>query len=315
MKSLNSPKTAESATHSPWGKVFVGSDGLRVGWRLIVFTGVVAALFVCFSFLARPLARIPPPSDLPPGAITPLGLGGGDVFQFLAVCLATWIMARIERRKFSQYGLPLRAGLGKDLCFGLFLGFFTINVTLLGMFLLHGFRVTGLAIHGTTIVSSLVAWTLTFVMVGLFEEFGFRGYVQYTLASGIGFWPAAFVISGLFGLVHLLTDINENVAGSLAVVMFGLLLCLLLRRTGNLWCAIGFHFAYDWSETFFYGIPDSGFVAYRSLFSSALSGPHWLTGGKVGPEASVLTPIVLLIAAMIFIRFYPENRTQIFPSS
>ena len=63
--------------------------------------------------------------------------------------------------------------------FGVLLRFLSISATLLGMFLLHGFRGTALAIHGTTIVSSLVNWSLTFVTVGLFEEFWFRGYVQY----------------------------------------------------------------------------------------------------------------------------------------
>jgi uncharacterized protein len=64
--------------------------------------------------------------------------------------------------------------------------------------------------------------------------------VQYTLASGIGFWPGACLMSGLFGLGHALNP-NENAVGVVAVVMFGLLLCLFLRRTGNLWCAVGFY--------------------------------------------------------------------------
>lgn len=124
------------------------------------------------------------------------------------------------------------------------------------MFLLHGFRVTGLALHGTTIFSALIAWGIAFVLVGLFEEFLCRVYVQYTLASGIGFWPAAFVMSGLFGLGHAFNS-GETVVGAVAAGMFGLLFCLFLRRTGNLWCAVGFHAAWNWGQTF-YGVPDSG---------------------------------------------------------
>lgn len=184
------------------------------------------------------------------------------------------------------------------------------------MFLLHGFRVTGLALHGTTILSSLTAWGITFLLVGLFEEFAFRGYVQYTLASGIGFWPAATVMSGSFGLGHFLANPNENVVGSAAVVLFGLLLCFFLRRTGNLWCAVGFHAAYDWGQMF-YGVPDSGIMPHHNLFNSAFDGPRWLTGGPVGPEASVLTPIALLVVALIFSRYYRSNRYQMLtpPSS
>ena len=42
-----------------------------------------------------------------------------------------------------------------------------------------------------------------FLLVGLFEEFLLRGYTQFTLARGIGFWPAAVVMSCAFGLIHL----------------------------------------------------------------------------------------------------------------
>jgi len=229
----------------------------------------------------------------------------------LALCIATGIMARVEHRKFGEYGLPLRLAFKKEFWFGSLLGFGAISGTLLTMFLLHGFRIAGLAIHGRTVLSSLVAWLVTFLLVGVFEEFGFRGYIQYTLSSGIGFWPAALVISGLFGLVHFLADSNESVVGSVAVVMFGLLLSLFLRRTGNLWCSVGFHMAYDWGQTFFYGVPDSGVVPYHNLLNSTRSGPLWLTGGAVGPEASVLTPIALTVGALVFSRFYRENRYEI----
>jgi len=174
------------------------------------------------------------------------------------------------------------------------------------MFLLHGFRITGFALHGRAILYALIGWAIAFLMVGLCEEFLNRGYLQYTLASGIGFWPAALVMSGFFAFGHAFNP-HENLAGVASVVLFGLLLCLFLRRRGNLWCAVGFHAAYDWGQTLF-GVPDSGITPYHNLFNSAFSGPRWLTGGIVGPEASVLTPIALALVALVFSRYYRENR-------
>jgi membrane protease YdiL (CAAX protease family) len=283
---------------------FAGPNGLRAGWRLLIFLallGVPAAVLVA-------VARASGGSQQT--TITPFLLVVNDAVVLLALCVVTWVMAKIEHRKLSEYGLPLRHALRKDFWVGSLLGFLAISGTLLTMFLFHGFRVTGLALHGTAIVSSLAAWSIAFLLAGLVEEFAFRGYVQYTLASGMGFWPEAFLISGLFGLVHFIADPNENVVGSAAVVLFGLLLCLFLRRTGNLWCAVGFHVAWDWGQMF-YGVPDSGIVPYHNLFNSVLSGPRWLTGGTVGPEASVLTPIALLVVALVFSRYYRENRYPI----
>jgi uncharacterized protein len=285
--------------------IFTGPSGLRAGWRLLIFLallGVPAA-----GLLAIAHARGGRPEQV---TVTPFLMGANEGLVLLILCLVTWVMGRIEHRKFSEYGLPLRQALGKGFGIGSLMGFLAISGTLLAMFLLHGFRVTGLAIHGTTILSSLVGWGIAFLLAGLFEEFAFRGYVQYTVASGIGFWPAAFVMSGLFGLGHLLADPNENVVGSAAVVLFGLLLCLFLRRTGSLWCSVGFHLGYDWGQMF-YGVPDSGIVPYHNLLHSTFSGPRWLTGGTVGPEASVLTPIALLVVALFFSRYYREDRYQV----
>lgn len=149
----------------------------------------------------------------------------------------------------------------------------------------------------------------TFVLVGLAEEFAFRGYLQYTLTTGIGFWPSAILLSALFGFAHA-GNPGESRAGVISVVLFGLLFCLFLSRTGNLWWAVGFHTGWDWGQTFFYGVPDSGIAPYHNLFGSDFSGPRWLTGGTVGPEASIFTPIVLVVVAILFTRVYREKRYQ-----
>ena len=93
-------------------------------------------------------------------------------------------MAKIERRKFGEYGLPMAQAFGKDFRKGALWGFLALSGALLGMFLLHGFRITGLALHGMAIVSAAVGWGIACLLAGLFEEFLCRGYVQYTLALG-----------------------------------------------------------------------------------------------------------------------------------
>jgi len=291
--------------------IVVGPNGLRAGWRLLMFLASFAILFGGFVLIRAggPQGFLEKYRNQSHITITPLIMGGSEAITLMFLCAAALIMGKLEHRKLSEYGLPLRKAVGKDFWLGSFSGFLAISGTLLTMFLMHGFRITGLALHGTTIVSSLVGWGIAFLLAGLVEEFLFRGYIQYTLTSGIGFWPAAFVMSGLFGLGHAFNS-NENAVGSEAVVLFGLLLCLFLRRTGNLWCAVGFHLGYDWGQMF-YGVPDSGIVPYHNLLSSTLSGPRWLTGGTVGPEASFLTPLALLVVALVFSRHHREIRYQV----
>ncbi len=94
-------------------------------------------------------------------------------------------------------------------------------------------------------------WGVMFLGVGLFEEFLMRGYMQFTLARSMGFWPAAGVLSIVFGALHL-NNPGEAWIGALAAGCIGFFFCLTLRRTGSLWFAVGFHAAWDWGESFFY---------------------------------------------------------------
>lgn len=292
---------------TPPNTVFRGPHGIRAGWRVLIFLVLAGALLALVGVVVWVIThgRFGAPTQLTPLSVA---LNEGAIL-FLTVIPAV-IMARIERRKFSQYGLPLRYAFQHDFWIGCLIGFLSISGCLLAIFLFHGFHLAGLALRGGSIIRSTVVWSLAFALVGLSEEFSFRGYLQYTLTTGMGFWPSAILLSALFGFAHSANP-GESKTGVLSVVAFALLFCLFLRRTGNLWWAVGFHAGWDWGQTFFYGVPDSGITATGNLFNSSLAGPAWLTGGTVGPEASVFTPIALLIVAILFAAYHRENRYQV----
>jgi membrane protease YdiL (CAAX protease family) len=294
----------------PPTSIFRGPNGIRAGWRALIFLAVVAglvaavnlAIWLVMHFLLHHPFQVGTASSLTPAAAI---LSDGAILVFTG--LAALIMSRIEHRKWKQYGLPLRFAFRGDFWVGTLVGFLAISTSLFAIFVFHGFHLTGIAIHGKTILTATAAWTAAFVIVGLGEEFAFRGYLQFTLTTGMGFWPSAIVLSLLFGLAHAANP-GETKFGLFSVVCFGMLFCLILRRTGNLWWVVGFHAGWDWGQTFFYGVADSGLPSYQNLFNSSFSGSRWLTGGSVGPEASIFTPLTLLVVAIIFSRFYREHR-------
>lgn len=282
--------------------VFVGPKGLRAGWRLLIFL----LMLVAMGAVARAIIiRFLVPLGVEPENFTPSHVAVPDGFFVLIAALAAWVMSKIEGRTIGQYGLPLKHGLLKQLWLGLWISFLASSATVLVIYLLHGLQIASPTIHGMTILMWAAAWGGAFLFAAIAEEFLYRGYAQFTLATGIGFWPAAAVLSALFGWGHLSTK-GEDIFGALSVVCFGLLLCLFLRRTGTLWCPVGFHLGYDWSQTFFYGVPNSGLAPSHNLFNVTLSGPQWLTGGTVGPEASVICPLVLALVAILFSLRYRE---------
>ena|SRR5579862_4378551 len=293
------PPAADSTTK----RIFIGPNGLRAGWRLLIFMAIVMAM----SKVAQMIIKRFFPAALDPTQLTPMRIIAPDLLFCCILAVAAWAMSKIEGRRMGQYGLPRSEALGKSFRVGLLIGLLATSSTVLAIFALHGARFTSAAIPGTAILTAAAAWGLAFLLAGFAEEFLFRGYAQFTLTTGMGFWPSAFLLSSLFGLVHA-TNGGETVLGDLSVVSFGLLLCLFLRRTGNLWCAVGFHLGYDWGQTFLYGVPNSGLLPSQSLLKASLSGPRWLTGGTVGPEASIFCPIVLAIVAIVFSLKYRQAR-------
>lgn len=281
--------------------VFFNARGLRAGWRLLIFL----AIFFCLSFaLVFPLQSLVRGQGTP-GVLTPGVQIVGDGATFLALLLATWIMSRIEKRPLGVYGLPLQnQPIFLRFAGGfVFWGFIPLSLCLFVLHLLSVFDFGGMALHGAAIVSWGARWLLAFLLVGLAEEYLLRGYALYTLADGIGFWPATIVLGVLFGLGHTLNP-GETRIGIVATVVFAIFASVTLRLTGNLWLAVGAHAGWDWAQSFFYGVSDSGIVARGHLLNPSLhDGPVWLTGGSVGPEGSIVTLILwgLMTVSLVLI--------------
>jgi membrane protease YdiL (CAAX protease family) len=218
-------------------------------------------------------------------------------------------MSRIEKRPMGLYGLPLQnQSVLSRFVFGYVLwGFIPLSVCLFVLRLLHVFDFGNFAINGAAIVTWGAKWFIGFLLVGLAEEYLLRGYALFTLADGIGFWPATIVLAVLFGLGHA-PNPGETRIGVLATVVFALFASLTLRVTGNLWLAVGAHAGWDWGQSFFYGVSDSGLVAQGHLLNPSFHGPVWLTGGSVGPEGSVVTLILWSLMMLLVYLVYRKPR-------
>lgn len=276
--------------------VFFGPDGLKPGWGFAFYV----AMFYPLQFIATRWA-----GSFEPGANGLISMMLEELGVLIAAVLPALILARVESRPWRSYGLPVRQSLGKSFWVGALWGFAAITLLMASMYRLHVFSFGHLALHGVRIVKFVVFWGIFFLLVGLFEDFLFRGYTQFTLTRLIGFWPAAFLLSCTFGLIHLQNG-GEQWAGLLAAAAIGFFFCLTLRRTGSLWFAVGFHAAWDWGETFFYSVPDSGTIFPGHLLKSSFHGPRWLTGGIVGPEGSALCFVVIALVWVAFARTYPQ---------
>lgn len=276
--------------------IFFGTDGLRPGWRVLLFYAGTTGWIYALGNLVRILFHRPRGVGLP-AVITPRLALSNEGLILSGVLVATAIFARVERRSFAEYGLPWRRAFSAKFWEGLLWGFAMMSAVLLVLRLTGNFYFGGVGLAAGRIAVMGALWGINFVMVGVAEELAFRGYPLFILTRARGFWPAAIILGAIFGGGHL-TNPGENWVGAVSIFMVALLLAFTLRRTGDLWFAVGMHAAWDWGESFFYGVPDSGISFSGHLLNPSFQGSKWMTGGSVGPEASVVT---LLGYALVFV--------------
>ncbi len=270
--------------------IFQGPNGLRAGWSLVLYASILVVLYLAAAFLFG--AWLGPDAS---GGLSPLHGVLGESLLFLIVLFATFIMSRLERRPLLACGFRARARAIR-LVSGLLWGFAAISALVLALSKLGYLALDRSSLSGAAALKDAALWAAMFLLTGLTEEAAFRGYPQFTLTRGLGFWWGALLIAALFGFTHGYNP-GESPLGLVSVVTISLVFCLSLWYTGSLWWAVGFHASWDWGQSFLYGTADSGMVAQGHLLSAHPIGPLLWSGGSTGPEGSILVlPLVALVA-------------------
>ena len=284
--------------------IFIGQNGLRSGWRLLIY--LLMILVISLGINAAPRMIAGPPGRGVPGVWAQFWQ---EAIGFALAFGGAVVMSRIERRPLGDYGLPWSEAFGSKFWLGFLFGLLEITLLMGLISAFGGYSFGTLALHGDKIFLWGIFHLVLFTFVGLYEEFLFRGYTQFTLGDGIGFWPAAIMLSLLFGGVHLLNP-GEGPVGAASVVVIGLLFCFTLKRTRNLWYAVGLHTSFDWGETYLYSVPNSGTFIEGHLSNSVHQGATWLTGGSVGPEGSVFCFLTMGLQFLVVLWLFPVKKSE-----
>lgn len=274
--------------------------GRRLDWRgigLSIAFVILAVALLSGTFAALQALHVAFHDKSP--VEKPIGIVG-TWLTFVLSLLATWIMARMERRSWLDFGL--RGGPRGARHFGQGLAVGLVSMIAIAC-VIHG--AGGMTIRPANLTPGAIGlgllWAIGFFGTGLFEETIFRGYLLKRLDEATPFPTAIVVTSLLFGLAHLTSGFDAGLA-LVDAMLIGAILAISIRLTGSLWWAIGFHAAWDFGESFGLGAPDSGLRLQGALFRADPAGPVWLSGGGSGPEGSVVTFAVGVIVLVWLIR-------------
>lgn len=238
-------------------------------------------------------------------AATPLiAVAAAAAMAALALAVYIGFVRFVERRPVSELAL---AGMGRELGIGLLIGAGLYTVCVLILIGLGIYRIEGL--NPWYFVLPAVAMALS---SGIFEELLFRGALFRIVEESFGSWISLVVSSLVFGLLHLVNPAATLIGALFISIEAGLLLAAAYMVTRRLWLSIGFHMAWNYTQSAIFSGIVSGGVAEPGLIRSNIKGPTVLTGGSFGLESSIIaflicttTGAVLLIMAM--------RRDKIFP--
>ena len=246
-----------------------------------------------------------------------------SLITLLLVVLAFILLARwIDRRPWQDYGFHFNTAWWRDLGFGLLLGMVLIGVVFGIEYLLGWEFIQGIIENGQPNLSFwqlLVDGLINYVLVGVQEEWFFRGFSIKNLAEGlhlphISSKAAVLIpyvlISLFFGFAHA-NNANATLVSSINLSLIGLLLGLGFILTGELAIPIGLHIAWNFAQGYVFGFPVSGSDAHLSLLATKQAGPATWTGGAFGPEGGLMGLVAALLGVLLIYAWVRWTRGRV----
>jgi membrane protease YdiL (CAAX protease family) len=210
----------------------------------------------------------------------------------------------IERRPVSELALP---GMGREFGLGLLIGVGLYAACEMILMALGIYRIDGL-----NPLSYMVPAIAMAISSSVYEELLFRGVLFGSVEKWFGSWAALVVSSLVFGLTHLINPQGTLEGALFIAVEAGLLLAAAYMLTRRLWLSIGFHMAWNYTQSAIFSGIVSGNDAQQGLVRSTINGPNWLTGGDFGVESSVLALLLCTTTGVVML-VMATRRGQIVP--
>ena len=230
---------------------------------------------------------------------------------FASAAVANALSLRIyERGGISDIGLGWKPGSSRNMAIGLVGGLLSALVVT-GLPVLVGMASITRDLESTFSLPSFLFVLFVMIFGAFGEELLFHGYAFQLLLRKLGAFQTLLPVGVLFAAAHG-QNLSANWMSFFNTFLWGVFLGLCYLRSGDLWLPIGVHLGWNWALPLL-GANVSGFkMATTGLVMNWHVGPLW-SGGDYGPEAGVLTTLVLpLLGWCLFKAPIETSRPQMF---
>ena len=223
--------------------------------------------------------------------------------SLIITVLIAWIFRRyIDRKSFVTMGFQLK-GKGKDILYGLLVGFLLISLGFVILRFSNNLDVISVQYSSKVVFGGFVF----FLIAAMVEEIVFRAYILNNLMDSIKNRYVALLISAiLFAIVHGMNP-NLSILGFINLIIAGVALGITYIHTKNLWFPVLLHVSWNYFQGPIFGFEVSG-LDFNSVIQHNVVGSDLITGGSFGFEGSIIITVLLTVMILIADQFYRRKK-------
>jgi membrane protease YdiL (CAAX protease family) len=231
------------------------------------------------------------------------------IIQCICMIVAVWLFWKIfDKEPIREIGLiNIKKGY-KDLFKGLLFG--TVSMSLVFIILLASKNISLKApLSSPNFNTSLLAWLVMFILVGINEEMFSRGYCMTVLKQTGNKWVVVIVSSIIFSVMHSLNP-SMSIISYLNLFLYALLAAYMFLKSKNLWLPIGYHIMWNYFQGNIFGFEVSG-LATESLYKLNTPAKNIITGGAFGPEGGIVVTFIIMVGFIYMWKIYKPQLIEV----
>ena len=289
--------------------VFNKTNSLRPIWRILLFLATTFLINIPLQLLLQEVL----PKSLLRGALS-------ATLYFFCVWFSLYIqIKKIDTVTFHQYGLKINSVWFIECCYGMLISLVQLSVLFIllyasGQIEIADFFTTFHPDLSYSFIQGFIAESYGLIIGTSVEELFFRSFLLYmcllalkrvSLPVSQKAWLVVICIAPLFGIAHIGNE-GYSIMAVINLSLDAILMSIPFLITGRLAMSVGLHFSWNLIQGAVYGFPISGHIAKASIIKLSIL-ENSFTGGRFGPEASVLYLLVFAIA-LGFILLWKHKR-------
>ena len=228
--------------------------------------------------------------------------------SFIGIDIAILVYCVLAERDIFRSFLAARQGGGRgntlgQFALGLLIGFLMNGVCILVAWL-HGDLHFGVDVFRPLYL--LAALLCVLIQSGA-EELVTRGYMLSALRKRYSVWLAVVLNSVFFAALHLLNP-GVTVLAIQNILAIGVALSLIVVHLDSLWMAIAIHTAWNFTQNFLFGLPNSGAVSECSFLYLDAASSSVMYDAVFGVEGALPSVIVIALLAVAVVLYAKRKK-------